>query len=168
MEGLIKLLERFIPYWDSKSVCDCKLVTLLGESFILAFITAFLLLTILNFLSKQKEHKGINLFWPFALVWLSGFVIYDVGMYTGEPWSLLGNVPMAVLHAFGMFILESDVSAIHELFHNSGWFMFGFSFVHFLAACISLWFVIKHFGFNIIAGLKRFFETLKCTKKATT
>lgn len=168
MEGLTVFLEKIIPFWEDCRICDCKLVTLLGESVVLAIITALLLVFLLHFLSLRKEHKGISLFWPFALVWLSGFVIYDVGMYTGEPWSLLGNVPMAVLHAFGMFILESDVSAIHELFHNSGWFMFGFSFVHFLAACISLWFVIKHFGFNIIAALKRNFEALIYTKKSTT
>lgn len=169
MERLTILLERIIPFWEEDHrICDCKLAALLGESIVLAIITALLLLTLLHFLSKRKGHKGINLFWPFALVWILGFAIYNVGMYTGEICSLFGNVPMAIIHAFGMFILESDVSAIHNHFHNNGWFMFGFSLVHFLAAFISLWFVIKHFGFNIIAALKRFFETLRCTKKATT
>ena len=91
----------------------------------------------------------------FVAVWLYGFVVYDIGMYTGEPWSLLGNVPMAILHAFEMFIINSDVSAIHEPFHNNGWFMFGFSLAHFLAALVSLVFVLKHFGFSIIAAFKR-------------
>ena len=93
--------------------------------------------------------------YAFVVVWLFGFVVYDMGMYTGEPWSLLGNVPMAILHAFEMFIINSDVSAIHEPFHNNGWFMFGFSLAHFLAAFVSLVFVLKHFGFSIIAAFKR-------------
>ena len=93
----------------------------------------------------------------FIVVWLFGFVVYDIGMYTGEPWSLLGNVPMAILHAFGIFILNSDVSEIQDAFHTNGWFMFGFSSVHFLAALVSLVFVLKHFGFSIIAAIKRKF-----------
>ena len=57
----------------------------------------------------------------FVIVWLFGFVVYDIGMYTGQPWSLLGNAPMAILHAFGIFVLDSDVSAIHDPFHSNGW-----------------------------------------------
>jgi hypothetical protein len=83
MEGLTVFLEKIIPFWEDCRICDCKLVTLLGESVVLAIITALLLVFLLHFLSLRKEHKGISLFWPFALVWLSGFVIYDVGMYTG-------------------------------------------------------------------------------------
>ena len=62
---------------------------------------------------------------------------------------------MAVLHAFGIFILESDVSAIHEPFHNNWMFMFGFSMAHFLAAFVSLVFVLKYFGYNIVAAFRR-------------
>ena len=93
----------------------------------------------------------------FVAVWLFGFMVYDIGMYTGEPWSLLGNVPMAIIHAFEIFVLESDVCAIHEPFHNNVWFMFGFSLVHFLAALISLVFVLRHFGYSVIAAFKRWF-----------
>ena len=170
MNRLIQLLECSIPNWPKapERVGDCQLVALLCDSFILAFITAVLLLVLSYLLSRKKDFKGISLFWPFAVVWLLGFGVYDVGMYTGEVGSLFGNIPMAIIHAFGMFVLESDVSAIHEPFHNSGWFMFGFSLVHLLAAFISLWFVVKHFGFNIMAALKRNYEAKIGKKKATT
>lgn len=106
-----------------------------------------------------------NLTYAFVIVWILGFVVYDVGMYPDHSvkdnafWALLGVAPMAVIHAFGMFILQSDVSAIHEGCHNSAWFMFFFSIAHLLAAFISLVFVIKHFGFNIVASFIRVIKT---------
>ena len=106
-----------------------------------------------------------NLTYAFVIVWILGFVVYDVGMYPDHSvkdnafWALLGVAPMAVIHAFGMFILQSDVSAIHEGCHNSAWFMFFFSIAHLLAAFISMVFVIKHFGFNIVAHVIRVYKT---------
>lgn len=102
----------------------------------------------------------------FVVVWMLGFVVYDLGMYpdhsencVGAFWAMLGVAPMAVIHAFGMFILQSDVSAIHDGCHNNSWFMFFFSIAHLLAAFISLVFVIKHFGFNIVANFIRMVKT---------
>lgn len=95
----------------------------------------------------------------FVLIWLAGFIIYDIGLYPNdasntfdEIRSLLAVTPMAALHAFKMFILESDVSAVHDECFKSTLYMSLFAFVHFLAALISLAFVIKHFGYNILAG----------------
>lgn len=130
----------------------CMLSTLLGIVF------ASIAVLLLHKTNKSKDVANRSLFWYFAATWLLGFVVYDVGMYTGKLESIFGNAPMAVLHAFGMFLLESDVSAIHDPFHNSWLYMAMFSVVHFVAACISMLFVIKHFGFNIIAAIKRFFE----------
>lgn len=113
-------------------------------------------------------HKGRQWFWEvvdrclssvFVLVWFMGFVVYDIGMYTGERPSLFLNMPMAVLHAFGMFLLDSDVSAIHKPFHDSYLFMCFFSFAHFFAAAISMIFVVRHFGFNIIAWFRMGYNT---------
>lgn len=101
----------------------------------------------------------------FIAVWIFGFMVYDIGMYTGNPWSLLGNVPMAIVHAFGIFILESDVSAIHEPFHNNWFFMAAFSMVHLLAAVVSLIFVLKYFGFSVIAAIRR--KLIHSSKKDT-
>ena len=120
------------------------------------FLTAIALIYIIDKRYKWFE-KVVNRYLTFAFiaVWLFGFVVYDIGMYTGEPGSLFGNVPMAIVHAFGIFVLESDVSAIHDPFHNNAWFMSAFSLAHFLAALVSLAFVLKHFGFHIIATFRR-------------
>ena len=121
---------------------------------------------ILNFCER---HLSIG----FVVVWLMGFVVYDIGMYpeheTDGPsaiLTLLGVAPMAIVHAFEMFIFQSDISAIHEECHNNGWFMFFFSITHLAAALISLVFVIKHFGFNIVANIIRYWRTYVNVKKA--
>ena len=103
--------------------------------------------------------------YAFVAVWALGFVVYDVGMYPDHSsdgnaiWALLGVAPMAIIHAFEMFILQSDVSAIHDGCHDSAWYMFFFSIAHLLAAFISMVFVIKHFGFNIVANCIRIIKT---------
>lgn len=99
----------------------------------------------------------------FGLTWLFGFCVYSVGMFVGIEgtpgaadrfWHLFGVAPMAVIHAFGMFILESDVSAVHGAFHDNLFYMVLFSLAHFLAAGVSLIFVIKHFGYSIVASIQ--------------
>lgn len=144
-----------------------------GWSALTAFAISILALFLL-FLTN-KNHKWFEGFASkhltcfFVGVWLLCFMVYDIGMYTGNPWSIVGNAPMAVLHAFGTFILDSDVSAIHEPFHNNWLYMCAFSVAHFLAAFVSLMFVLKHFGYNIIAGLRLFYASswLADNKKTT-
>ncbi|MBR5436069.1 MAG: hypothetical protein IK120_04320 [Muribaculaceae bacterium] len=127
------------------------------QSFAIAVIAIFAIYVILwNMDRYYNWSNNRRLTISFAIVWFFGFVVYDVGMYTGNPWSLVGNSPMAILHAFGMFILDSDVSAIHDELHGNWIYMFFFSAVHISAAVISLLFVIKHFGFNIVASFKMF------------
>jgi len=126
-------------------------------------ILVLLILILLFFV--QKNHKFFNQFtdqWLpscFTVVWLMGFVVYDVGTYTGEWPSLFLNMPMAMLHALGMFLLESDVSAIHAPFHDNWMYMGLFSMTHFLAAIVSFAFVIRHFGFVLVAWFRMFFMT---------
>ena len=130
----------------------------------------FVLLALLILLIANKHHwiwkffsRGLLGF--FFVTWVFGFIVYDVGMYTGEPISLLSNAFMAILHAFGMFLLNSDVSEIQEEFHHNTCFMAFFSITHFSASLVSLIFVIKHFGFNVIAGLRMFFAAWISQKK---
>lgn len=94
----------------------------------------------------------------FIFVWIAGFCVYSVGMFIeygdqGDYDKLFSVAWMSVIHAFGMFILESDISAVHSAFHNSLYYMTWFSVVHFAAALVSMLFVIKHFGYNIVAGV---------------
>ena len=138
---------------------------------VLLAIAIVLILMLLNRYGKRNKMNvpGKALTTSFVLVWLAGFVIYDVGMYiTDSPISLFANLPMAIVHAFEMFLLESDVAAIHEQFHNNWIYMGTFSFIHLLAAGITLVFVLKHFGFNIIAGFKMLFEANLLGKKRET
>ena len=102
-----------------------------------------------------------NLTYFFIGVWLLGFIVYDIGLYpkAGKSicevfGSLLAVAPMAVIHAFKMFILESDISAVHDDCFKNTLYMLWFSLAHFLAVLITLAFVIKHFGYNILAGIR--------------
>ena len=111
----------------------------------------------------------------FGLIWILGFCTYCVGMFIVEgpidvcSWDSLGRLlrvaPMGVIHAFEMFLLESDISAIHGKFHDNLYFMTWFSVVHFLAALVSLMFVIKHFGYNIVARMQLLLASWSGTPK---
>ena len=133
-------------------------------------IIYIIIMVCLVFLFYKKEKAldfcGRHLTYAFIAVWILGFAVYDIGMYAEYSLSgvskfsaLLGVAPMAIIDAFAMFALQSDVSAIHNECFNSSWFMFFFSIAHFLAAFISMVFVIKHFGFNIVSTIIRYWKT---------
>ena len=104
----------------------------------------------------------------FCVTLMLGFIVYEIGIYTGKPLSLLLNAPIAMIHAFEMFFLESDAAALNPAFHHNLTFMALFSLAHFLAAAVSMIFVIKHFGFNIIAGFRMLFEAYFRGKRRET
>lgn len=118
---------------------------------VIAVIVSFMLYVSTSY--KGSQIKGRFLRLSFIIVWIYGFCVYDIGMCTGEYISLLTNAPMAFLYAFKIFMLNSDVSEIHEAFHSSWSYSFNFALVHLLAAAISTLFVIKYFGFNIVSKL---------------
>lgn len=162
------ILQTFIcklPDIPEQGISGCELSALAVQSFAIGLLIALFSLGILYILGRKKSFRGRNLMLPFAFTWLAGFIVYDVGMFTGNYWSLISNMPMAVIHAFKMFILESDISEIQSDFHESWIFMSFYSLAHFLAAAISLWFVIEHFGFNIVASVKCFLSST-CIAKA--
>jgi hypothetical protein len=168
---LCDLLPKIEPH---EHVATDVLITLASFGSLLGLIAALLMLVGSSLLNKFGKlvrwlMSGKFLTWAFVIVWLAGFVVYDVGMYIGHSASsLLANAPMAVIHAFEMFLLDSDVAAIHDQFHDNMVFMACFSIVHFAAAFITLVFVVKHFGFNIIAGFKMMLEAyIFCRKKET-
>ena len=134
----------WIPYIYEYGHCDTIATNHLGSYFIhvvaLGVVGAIFAIAILYFANKSKRvwnFVSSKLLFFFVLTWLFGFAVYDVGMYTGEKLSILLNAPMAVLHSFGMFILDSDISAIHEEFHDNTVFMACFSAAHFIAAIIN-------------------------------
>lgn len=113
----------------------------------------------------------IRLKWLFVVSWLFSFVVYDVGQYTGAPVSLIGNAPMAMLHAFEAFVLNSDVSAVHEPLHNNWIYMSFFGLSHCFAALVTMMVVLKYFGFNIRAGVNMWWAShtpVKSSNKQST
>lgn len=104
----------------------------------------------------KKHISSVRLQTLFVCALLFNFVVYDVGMCTGDFSSLWGNAPMAVIHAFETFLLNSDVSAIHAPFHENWIFMLFFSLGHVFAAIVSTLFIIKHFGYNLMSRVRLF------------
>lgn len=175
MNTIMTTVFGWIPYLHEYGHCDAIETDHLGGYFVhavvLGFVGAILAIAILFFANKSKRVWNFissKLIFFFSVAWILGFAVYDVGMYTGEAISLLSNSPMAVIHAFGMFLLDSDISAIHGEFHESTVFMACFSAAHFLAALVSMVFVIKHFGYNIVAGLRMFFTAWFSRKRDIT
>lgn len=109
----------------------------------------YLLLTLRKSISNIKN-TGLSR--VFIFTWIYGVLVYDIGMYNeGTSFSFITNLPLAVLYGFKIFLLDSDVSEIHAGFHENWLFSGNFALVHFLAACVTTLFVIKHFGFNLMS-----------------
>lgn len=141
------------------------LVNLAANSLIIGVILV-IILGFLRWRSKRlsTSFRDISLKWFFLIVWIYGFVVYDVGMCTGQYVSLVANAPMAILYAFKIFLFDSDVSEIHEAFHKSWVYSLNFALVHFFAAIISTLFLIKYFGYNILTRGRMWRASIKCAK----
>lgn len=161
-EATLKTLEKLQETATTEEVNSL----LLQSVFIAAAL--FLIIGLITSLIYKQNKDRWNSFWNFLErrltllfipVWLFGFGVYLVGTSIVEDsasiitklGSLFCQAPMAFIHAFGMFVLESDVSAIHSKFHESLWFMSCFSFAHLAAAFVSTMFIIKYFGYNLAA-----------------
>ena len=173
-EAMSGMLGMFPPVEVLEHDMTPYLATLARWSGLLGASLAVLVSVLLLLMNRRGrvsrlQVSGRGLTTSFFVVWLAGFVVYDVGLYiTHSPWSLLANVPMATIHAFEMFLLHSDAAAIHKPFHENWIFMGIFSLVHLLAAVVTLVFVLKHFGYNIVAGFRMLFEAyLPSTKRET-
>lgn len=105
-------------------------------------------------ISSRNGLRGVRLWIPFVLISVYGFLVYDIGMFTGEGISLLTNAPMAVLYAFRIFVFNSDVSELQTPFHENWLYSANFALVHFLAAGLTTLFVIKHFGYSMIQKVR--------------
>lgn len=159
MKYISSLFDGILPTWDNNEIATSSQLLNLGLASVLIGIVIVLLSYILiRYFYNKRAFVTNKLSKIFVIVWFLGFCIYDVGMYTGDTWSLIGNSFMAIIHAFGMFVFESDVSAIVSRFHNNSVYMTCFSLVHLAAACISLVFVISHFVYLIKSKLKMYFS----------
>lgn len=118
---------------------------------IFAVLIAGLIIAICCLCSKKLQNCLLGrIFWGcFIIIFGLGIMVYDIGMYTQSWVSLITNIPMAIVHSVGMFLLSSDVSEIQEKFHHNVLFMGCFSAIHALAAVFSFILIIKFFGFNL-------------------
>lgn len=157
--------EAAAEMFDNTATCR-NVGLLFGYSFLPLLLMAFLVILIYqSCLKNGKAIKRIRTL--FVAAWVLSFCVYDVGMYTGQYVSLFSNAPMAVIHACESFLLGSDVSAIHEPFHNSWVFMAAFSVSHAFSAFVSMLFLLKYFGFNIIQKLRLLCESRRNRRKET-
>lgn len=102
----------------------------------------------------------------FYIAWGFGFITYFIGSYVGNStWagfmSMLSSAPMSAVYATGMFIGQSDISAIFAPMHNNPIYMAMFGLSHLFAVLVSLCFVFKHMGYHIIARYRLEMELRK-------
>lgn len=167
------------PIGETLKQSHWEIVGILGlVSLVLIFATILIVVFVWSGLRNRRFQRVIHLQRLkrlfslkrcFLIVWFYGFVVYDVGMCTGQYISLLTNAPMAILYAFKIFIFDSDVSEVHEAFHASWVYSLNFALVHFLAALISTLFLIKLFGFTISQRLKMWYASKRwCSSVSDT
>lgn len=164
----------------SSEIGDDRVDVLFYDSFWLALVCIFVAYCLARgiYVLEKRKWNGLwkflerNLTILFVIVWIMGFCVYCTGMYIVDvPQTdynkLLSVMTMSIIHAFGMFLLESDVSAVHDAFHDNLHYMTWFSLSHFAAAMVSMMFVIKHFGYNIVAGIQLWLTSHGFAKKDT-
>lgn len=172
----IREILNLLLYNQTRVALPTELGRLTLVSLVIAVVTVTAVVGIVysvNHLSKERwdrfwNNRKKHLTRYFVVVWVMGFCVYLVGTSLvpdgSTLWQTLGylfcQMPMAAVHAFEMFALQSDISAIHGVFSSSLLFMFFFSLAHFLAAFVSTLFIIKYFGYNLIAKFKLRYATL--------
>lgn len=134
---------------------------LYGLSFLAIVCLFYFILTLCR---SVRNINNTRIFPVFLFTWIYGVLVYDIGMYDGVNFTLITNFPMAFLYGFKIFLLESDASEVHAHFHENWLYAGNFALVHFLAACVTALFLIKHFGFNVIARLKMWFAASRLSR----
>ena len=160
--GYLKNDAGNFPAWLSLTGNDWSVFGNLALCSIIIGIVFAIVLACIRFGAKHLSTKfrDVSLKWCFFFVWIYGFVVYDVGMCTGQFISLITNAPMAILYAFKIFLFDSDISEIHEVFHKSWIYSLNFALAHFFAAIISTLFIIKYFGYNILAKFRMWLKSV--------
>lgn len=166
----IKTIWEDVTFWKSEtqtthneleSISDCDVIGYFGHSFLWLVVLVFLLFFLLwrfDARSQNGKRRFLDLInnhiaWVSIATWIFGFLTYCVGTWVPDDPSFLSVIPMAMIHATGMFIMESDISAIHPAQHNSALFMFCFNISHFMAMFCSMAFIFYHFGFLLTRNL---------------
>lgn len=162
------ILKQQTAEWTN---ADCQVLDTLSLSALICILLGIVTCLVTYYGTEGRLRISLwnnlekHLTWLFVFTWTLGFCVYLTGMYIGNEGAdflfqcsrLLCQVPMACYYAFGMFVFQSDVSAIHSEFFTNLMFMSLFSLAHFMAAVVSLAFVLKYFGYAISSKIRLFF-----------
>lgn len=118
-----------------------------------ALYTVAMLVIFMLFICIPKLRKILDLITDHLLgislvIWLVGVGLYTVGAHT-ETLGFWANVPRAVIASLKMFLAGSDLSRVSKALQVDNTYMTLFSVTHFVAAMLSVLFVMKLIGFRI-------------------
>lgn len=153
--SLCRLFCDAIVYW----IISVSLLLLLG------FIYRCIPYTLREYVWRWTDSWGLKVL--FAFCWSFGFVVYCVGGYE-DGFGILSVAFMSIIHATGMFVGGSDISAVHEAQHSNAFYMFMFGLSHILAVFCSLLFIIRQIGFFFISKIKAYLTSICGSKRENT
>lgn len=94
-----------------------------------------------------------------VLIWLVGVGLYTIGSYT-ETLGFWATVPRSIINSMKMFLAGNDLSRVSKDLQGDNAYMVVFSLTHFIAAMLSVLFVMKLIGFRIKATLDLWINSL--------
>lgn len=128
-----------------------------------ALVFLFILLICIPRLRKILDFLTDHLLGISIIVWVTGVMLYCIGEYWYDR-SFWAIVPRSIIYSFKMFLTGIEISRISEALRHDDLYMTIYSLTHFLAAMISILFIMKMIGFRIKATidlrLKAFFSPL--------
>lgn len=97
------------------------------------------------------------------VVWMIGVVMYSVGGFLNND--LLRGIPMALMYATQMFFSASNLSYIRREFMDDPVFMTVFGVCNLVAVMLSMAFVLRQFGYQLVEALRIWFWSWMGRKK---
>jgi hypothetical protein len=106
---------------------------------------------------SSRDYTAIS----FCVIFLMAFSLYCIGSMTrvgDSAWDnfliLLGTAPMALLHAIGVFLLNSDYGDLTSESRGSWLYVTLYALTNLCAAFLSMTVLIRHFGFGLVAKVR--------------
>ncbi len=130
---------------------------------LLAVVSLFCLLFILDKKIGIIRHITKNLNKYAVVVWLLGILVYMVGFFHKDVTGL-SVVLRSIISSFKMFVVSNDLARVSKQLQSDSLYMLWFSTVHFAAAFIAFMFIFKMIGFKIKSSGKILHKRL-LTKK---
>lgn len=109
-----------------------------------------------DFLEKFRFFGKGFLFVSIVLVWLSGLFLYIIGFYR-EGLNFVSVMPDALITSFKMFLMQNQVGRVQAFLREDVLYMSCFTLTHFVAALMSVMFVMRLIGFRIKMAMSLWF-----------